>query len=99
MTVHRVHKFVSSAVRRTSRHVGARTCNMPEKNSVENCSNHLDDSMCLHFLCGAATDPVQEEDECEAHAAFLVEAEGFGVLDCGATTSFGSVESAEVLFS
>ena len=29
----------------------------------------------------------------------LVESEGFGVLDCGATTSFGSVEDAEALFS
>ena len=35
---------------------------------------------------------VQDDDECEAHAAFLVESEGFGVLDCGATTSLGSVE-------
>ena len=50
-------------------------------------------------LCGAAVSPVQDDDECEAHAAFLVESEGFGVLDCGATTSFGSVEGAEVLFS
>ena len=38
-------------------------------------------------------------DEREAHAAFLVESEGFGVLDCGATTSSGSVEGAEALFS
>ena len=29
-------------------------------------------------------------NECEAHAAFPVESEGFGVLDCGATTSFGT---------
>ena len=29
----------------------------------------------------------------------LLESEGFGVLDCGATTSFGSVEGAEALFS
>ena len=50
-------------------------------------------------LCGAAVSPVQDDDECEAHAAFLVESEGFGVLDCGATTSFGSVEGAEALFS
>ena len=28
-----------------------------------------------------------------------MESEGFGVLDCGATTSFGSVEGAEALFS
>ena len=55
--------------------------------------------MCLDFLCGAAISLVQDEDECEAHAAFLVESEGFGVLDCGATTSFGSVEGADALFS
>ena len=36
-------------------------------------------------LCGAAVSPVQDDDEC---AAFLMESEGFGVLDCGATTSF-----------
>ena len=62
-------------------------------------SNHLDDSMCVDLLCGAAISPVQDDDECEPHAAFLVESEGFGVLDCGATTSFGSVEGAEALFS
>ena len=45
-----------------------------------------------------AVSPVQDE-ECEAHAAFLVESEGFGVLDCGATTSFGSVEGDETVFS
>ena len=48
-------------------------------------------------MCGAAVSPVQDDDECEAHAVFLVESEGFGVLDCGATTSLGSVEAAEVL--
>ena len=37
--------------------------------------------------------------ECEAHAALLMESEGFGVLDSGETTSFGSVEGAEALFS
>ena len=62
-------------------------------------SKHLHDSMCFDFLCGAAISPVQEDDECEAHAAFLVESEGFGVVDSGATTSFGSVEGAEALFS
>ena len=41
----------------------------------------------------------KDDDECEAHAAFLVESEGFGVLDRGATTSFGSAEGAEALFS
>ena len=50
-------------------------------------------------MCGTAVSPVQDDNECEAHAAFLVESEGFGVLDCGATTSFGSVEGAEALFS
>ena len=48
--------------------------------------------MVLRFLLS-----VQDDDECEAHAAFPVESEGFGVLDCGATTSLGSVEGAEVL--
>ena len=60
---------------------------------------NLVDSNGVDFLCGAAISPVQDDDECEAHAAFLVESEGFGVLDCGATTSFGSVEGAEALFS
>ena len=46
----------------------------------------------LRFLLSKTT-------TCEAHAAFLVESEGFGVLDCGATTSFGSVEGAEALLS
>ena len=62
-------------------------------------SNHLDDSICFDFLCGAAIPPVQDDDECEAHAAFLVDSEGFGVLDCDASTSFGSAEGAEALFS
>ena len=55
--------------------------------------------MCFDFQCGAAISPVQDDDECEAHAAFPVEFEGFGVLDTGATTSFGSVEGAEALIS
>ena len=49
-------------------------------------------------MWGAAVSPVEDDDECEAHAAFLVESEGFGVLDCGATTSFGSVHGAEAFF-
>ena len=53
----------------------------------------------MDSLCGTAVSPVQDDDEKEAHAAFLVESEGFGVLDCGATTSFGSVEGPETLFS
>ena len=60
---------------------------------------HLDDSVCLALACGAAIHPIQEEDKFEAHAAFLVEAKCFGVLDCGATTSFGSVDDAKALFS
>ena len=78
--------------------IGLAIC-IPRNSRVENYSNRLDDSMCLDFLCGAATSPVQDEDQCEAHAAYLVEAEGFRVLDCGATTSFGSAEGAEALFS
>ena len=53
----------------------------------------------MDFLCGAAISPAQDDDECEAHAANLMESERFGVLDCGATTSFGCVEGAETLFS
>ena len=110
--VHRVRKFVSSAVQRIIGHVivvlqirrsdvlGLRGfCNISHKSVFENCSTHLEDSICLDFFCGAAIYPAKEEDECEAHAAFLVEADGFGVMDCGATTSFGSVEGAEALFS
>ena len=67
---------------------GAKTCNILDTSRVECCSDHLDDSMCLDFmcgasnhfddstctdfLCGAAIFPVQDEDECEARAAFLV---------------------------
>ena len=99
--VHRVRKFVSSAVQRIIGHVivvlqirrsdvlGLRGfCNISHKSVFENCSTHLEDSICLDFFCGAAIYPAKEEDECEAHAAFLVEADGFGVMDCGATTSF-----------
>ena len=94
---------------------GAWTCSIIDNPRVEKCSsqlddpmclnflcdvpNHLDDSMCLDFLCGAAVSSVQDDDECEAHAAFLVESEGFGVVDCGAATSFGSVEGAGALLS
>ena len=62
---------------------------IPDNSRVESCSDHLGDSKCLDFLCDAALSPVQDEDECEAHAAFLVESEGSDVMDCGATTSFG----------
>ena len=75
---------------------GAWTWNNPDNSRDEKCSS---DSFQVDRLCGAAVSPVQDDDECEAHAAFLVESEGFGVLDCGATTSFGSVEGAEALFS
>ena len=63
---------------------GAWTCNIPDNSRFEKCSSHLDDSVCLDFLCGAAISPAEDDDEREAHAAFLVESEGFGVLDCGA---------------
>ena len=75
---------------------GAWTCNNPDNSRDEKCSS---DSFQVDPLCGAAVSPVQDDDECEAHAAFLVESEGFGVVDCGASTSFGSVEGAEALFS
>ena len=70
--------------------------NIPVLKSVH---DHLDDSVCLDFLCGDAISPAHDDDEREAHAAFLVESECFGVLDCGATTSFGSGEGAGALFS
>ena len=75
---------------------GAWTCSNPDNSRDEKCSSNL---FQVYPLCGAAVSPVQDDDECDAHAAFLVESEGFGVLDCGATTFFGSVEGAEVLFS
>ena len=50
---------------------------------MKKCSS---DSFQVDPSCGAAVSPVQDDDECEAHAAFLVESQGFGVLDCGATT-------------
>ena len=75
---------------------GAWTCSNPDKSRDEKCSLHLCQ---VDSLCGNAVSPVQDDDEYEIHAAFLVESEGFGVLDYGATTSFGSVEGAEALFS
>ena len=75
---------------------GAWTCNNPDNSRDEKCSSDL---FQVDSLCGTAVSPVQDDDECEAHAAFLVESEGFGALDCGATTSFGSVEGPEALFS
>ena len=71
---------------------GAWTCSNPDNSRDEKCSS---DWFQVDPLCGTAVSPVQDDDECEAHAAFLVEAEGFGVLDCGATSSFGSVEGAD----
>ena len=75
---------------------GAWTCSKPDNSRDEKCSS---DSFRVDSLCDAAVSPVQDDDECEAHAAFLEESKGFGVLDCGATTSLGSVEGAEALFS
>ena len=46
----------------------------------EKCSSNL---FQVDSLCGTAVSPVQDDDEYEAHAAFLLESEGFGVLDCG----------------
>ena len=63
---------------------GAWTCNIPDISSVEKCSNHLDELARLNSFCGAAMTPAQDDDEREAHAALLVESEGFGILDCGA---------------
>ena len=75
---------------------GAWTCNNPDNSRDEKCSS---DSFQVDYLCVAVVSLVQDDDECAAHAAFLKESEGLGVLDCGATTSFGSVEGAEALFS
>ena len=62
---------------------GAWTCNDPGSYRDEECSP---DTCHVDLLRVAAVSPVQDDDECEAHAAFLVASEGFGVLDCGATT-------------
>ena len=75
---------------------GAWTCNDSDKSRDEKCSSG---SFQVDPVFGFAVSLVQDDDECKARAAFLVESEGFGVLDCGATTSFGSVEGAEALFS
>ena len=75
---------------------GTWTCSYPDNSRDEKCSLNL---FQVDPLSGTAVSPVQDDDECEAHAAFLVESEGFGVLDCGVTTSFGRVEGAEALFS
>ena len=75
---------------------GAWTCSNPDNSLDEKCSLNL---FQVDSLCGTAVSPVQDDDDYEAHAAFLVESEEFGLLDCGATTSFGSVEGAEALFS
>ena len=74
---------------------GVWTCNNTDNSCDEKRSS---DSFQVDPLCGTAVVPVQDH-ECEAHAAFLVKSEGSGVLGCGATTSFGSVEGAEALFS
>ena len=116
--VHRVLKFVSSAVRMIigrvivqrwmlARRIGRNetlepthmvpwTCSNPDNSRDDKCSSDL---FQVDSLCGTAVSPVQDDDEKEAHAAFLVESEGFCVLDCVANTSFGSVKGAEALFS
>ena len=75
---------------------GAWTCNNTDNSRDEKRSSN---SFQVDPLCGTAVSPVRDDDECEAHASFLVVSEGFGVLDCGATTSFGSVDGSETLFS
>ena len=75
---------------------GEWTCSNPDISRDEKCSSDL---FQVDSLCGTAVSLVHDDDEYEAHAAFMVESEGSGVLDCGATTSFGSVEGAEALFS
>ena len=75
---------------------GAWTCSNLDNSRDEKCSSDL---FQVDSLFGTAVSPVQDDDEYEAHAAFLVESEGFGVLDCGATTSFGSVDGAKDMFS
>ena len=76
---------------------GAWTCNNTDNSRVEKRSS---DSLPGGYpLYGTVVSPVQDDDVYEVRAAVLVESEGFGGLDCGATTSFGSVEGAEALFS
>ena len=75
---------------------GAWTCNNTDKFRDEKRSS---DPFQVDTLCGTAVSLVQDDDKCEDLAAFLVESEGFGVLDWGANTSFGSVKGAEALFS
>ena len=57
---------------------GAWTCSNPDNSRDEKCSS---DSFHVDTLCGTAISPVQDDDEYEAHVAFLVESEGFGVLE------------------
>ena len=64
---------------------GAWTCSSTDSSLDEKRSS---DSLYVDPLCGTAISPVQDDDECEAHAAFLVESEGFRVLDCGANHLF-----------
>ena len=65
---------------------GAWTCSNIDRSRDDKCSSDL---FCVEFLCGASISLVLDDDECEGHAAFLVESEGLGVLGCGATTSYG----------
>ena len=48
-------------------HMGAWTCNNPDHSRDEKFSS---DSFQVDPLCGAAISPVQDDDECEAHAAY-----------------------------
>ena len=99
-----VQKLDDGSSNKKKRNIGAYAngswiCSIPNGSCVENCSKHHDDSTCLDFLCGGAITPVHDEDEREAHAPFLVDVQGFFVLDFQKTTSFGSVEGAEALLS
>ena len=49
---------------------GAWTCSNPDNSRDEKCSSDL---FQVDSLCGTAVSPVQDDDEYEAHAAFLLE--------------------------
>ena len=49
---------------------GARTCSNTDSSRDEKVFVRL--VVCEDPLCGTAISPVQDDDECEAHAAFLV---------------------------
>ena len=58
---------------------GARTCSNTDSSRDAKVFVRL--VVCEDPLCGTAISLVQDDDECDAHAAFLV-------VDCGATTFF-----------